>query len=118
MAMPATVARTNAPRLHLASIGSSVDIAVVRASAGRTSTLSGVSSDPPGAPRGLVKAPRSRALQVWGLLLPLSAEEVMANSGYRCRWDPPNRPGGAGGRRDAGYGCGPANPERALSSAG
>ena len=96
-------------------------MAALRSSTGRTSPWSGLSPgvpDVPEAPRGEVNAPSSRALHVWGLLLPLPAGEVMPDSGYRCHQGAPNRPTAAGDRRDAGYGCGPANPERALSSAG
>ena len=91
--MPATVASTNAPRLHLASMGSRPDIAALRSSTGRTSPWSELADARcPEAPRGEVNVPSSRALHVWGLLLPLPAEEVMPDSGYRCHQGAPNRP--------------------------
>ncbi len=110
MATETTVATASAQKDNFTSSASRDVIAALRCSGGRTSEGSVLSSDPPEPGGGPEKAPRRRALQVWGGLLPLPAGGVMPDSGYRCPWDPPNHPDAAGGRRGAGYGCGPANP--------
>src|ERR1700685_1353740 len=104
MAMPATVASTKAPKAHLDSFGSRLDMAALRSPAGRISAGSVFTSAGPGP----VKAPMRRALQVWGLLLPFPAVGDMTTSGYRRQWGSPNHPTAAGGRVLAGYGYGPA----------
>src|SRR5580704_1985273 len=114
MAMPAMVARINAPRVHSASDSSREDMAALRSSGGRTSGGSLFSPEPPEAP-GPVKALMSRPLQVCGGRLPFSEVGDMATSGYRCLGGSPNHPGAAGHPVPARYGCGPANPPGRLA---
>ena len=114
--MPATVATISAASVHLASIGSRVDIAALRSSGGRISAGSGFSLGASRTAPGPVKAPMMRALKVCGLLLPFPEVGDMSTSGYRRRMEAPQiTPTPPAACVHAGYGCGPANPPGRLA---